>query len=47
MSAKTVVAVAAGAGRQTKQGAPVSRETKAMDDIEGATGERPEFHPYN
>jgi hypothetical protein len=24
----------------------VSRERKALDDIEGATGTRPTFHPY-
>ncbi|MFH1921037.1 MAG: hypothetical protein ABIP48_14300, partial [Planctomycetota bacterium] len=34
-------------GRQTKGGQPVSRERKALDDIEGATGTRPTFHPYN
>lgn len=33
-------------GRQTKGGQPVSRERKALDDIEGATGTRPTFHPY-
>ena len=34
-------------GRQTKGGAPVSRERKALDDIQRATGTRPKFHPYN
>jgi hypothetical protein len=34
-------------GRQTKGGIPVSREVKALDDIEGATGVRPQYHPYN
>jgi hypothetical protein len=34
-------------GRQTKSGPPVSRERKALDDIEGTTGTRPDFHPYN
>ena len=34
-------------GRQTQSGKPVSRERKSMDDIEGATGARPIFHPYN
>jgi hypothetical protein len=34
-------------GRQTKGGQPVSRERKALDDIKGATGTRPDFHPYN
>jgi len=34
-------------GRQTKGGAPVSREVKAMDDIQKATGIRPQFHPHN
>ena len=34
-------------GRQTAGGKAVSRERKAMDDIEGATKTRPEFHPYN
>ncbi len=34
-------------GKQNKNGTPVSRERKAMDDIEKATGTRPEFVPYN
>ena len=34
-------------GRQTQGGNPVSREVKALDDIENATGTRPTFHPYN
>lgn len=34
-------------GRQTGAGAPVAREVRAMDDIQKATGNRPEFHPYN
>ncbi|OCA77103.1 hypothetical protein BBI01_01175 [Chryseobacterium artocarpi] len=34
-------------GKQNKNGTPVSRERKALDDIEQATGTRPEFVPYN
>lgn len=34
-------------GKQNKNGTPVSRERKAMDDIEAVTGKRPEFRPYN
>ncbi|MGN6293479.1 MAG: DUF6443 domain-containing protein [Chitinophagaceae bacterium] len=34
-------------GKQNKNGTPVSREVKALDDIEKATGKRPEFWPYN
>ncbi len=34
-------------GRQTKGGQPVSREVRAMDDIEAVEGKRPIFHPYN
>ncbi|WP_115968427.1 DUF6443 domain-containing protein [Chryseobacterium pennae] len=34
-------------GKQTQKGKPISRERKALDDIEGATGVRPEFKPYN
>lgn len=34
-------------GRQTKAGEPVARERRALDDIERATGTRPEFLPYN
>jgi len=34
-------------GRQTKGGLPVSRERKALDDIQGASGTRPNYHPYN
>ncbi|HYO55968.1 hypothetical protein [Archangium sp.] len=33
-------------GRQTKDAQPVARERKALDDIQKATGDRPEFHPY-
>lgn len=33
-------------GRQTKDGQPVARERKALDDIQEATGDRPKFHPY-
>jgi hypothetical protein len=28
-------------------GTPVSREVRALDDIEKATGVRPFFEPYN
>jgi hypothetical protein len=34
-------------GRQTGAGNPVSREVRALDDIQKATNTRPEFHPYN
>jgi hypothetical protein len=34
-------------GRKTKGGRPVSREVKALDDIENVKGIRPKFHPYN
>ena len=34
-------------GRQNKDGTPVSRERRASDDIEAATGMRPNFYPYN
>ena len=34
-------------GRQNLNGSPVSREVQALDDIEGATGIRPSFVPYN
>jgi RHS repeat-associated protein len=34
-------------GKQTKTGNPVSREVKALDDIQGATEVRPIYHPYN
>ena len=34
-------------GKRNKRGDPVSRERKALDDIENATGERPDFVPYN
>jgi hypothetical protein len=33
-------------GRQRKDGQPVARERQALDDVQKATGERPEFHPY-
>lgn len=34
-------------GVQTKKGQPVAREREALDDIQNAKGQRPEFHPYN
>ena len=34
-------------GRQNLDGTPVAREVQALDDIEGATGIRPNFLPYN
>lgn len=34
-------------GRKNKRGDAVSRERRALDDIENATGNRPEFVPYN
>jgi hypothetical protein len=34
-------------GKQNKNGTPVSRERKALDDVEKATGIRPIFVPYN
>ena len=34
-------------GKQNKNGTPVSRERKALDDVEKATGKRPTFIPYN
>ena len=34
-------------GKQNKNGTPVSREKKAADDIQKATGKPVEFHPYN
>jgi len=34
-------------GRQTQEGLPVSRERKAIQDIGNATGQTPQFHPYN
>ena len=34
-------------GRQTQAGVPVARETRALDDIQGALGVRPNFRPYN
>jgi hypothetical protein len=34
-------------GRQNVNGTPVAREVQALDDIEGATGIRPTFLPYN
>ena len=34
-------------GKQNKNGTPVSREVKALDDIHNATGKRPDFVPYN
>jgi hypothetical protein len=34
-------------GRETQGGQPISREQRALDDIEGATGQRPKFTPYD
>lgn len=34
-------------GKQNKGGTPVSREVKAIKDIEKATGTKPDFKPYN
>ena len=34
-------------GKQNKNGTPVSREVKALDDIQKATKQRPVFIPYN
>ncbi|MRG93613.1 hypothetical protein [Polyangium spumosum] len=34
-------------GKQTKDGRPVSRERKPLDEVERASGLRPKFHPYN
>lgn len=34
-------------GLQNKNGEPVARERKVMDEVEKATGKRPIFHPYN
>ena len=34
-------------GRATSSGNPVPRETNALNDIQGATGQRPAFTPYN
>jgi hypothetical protein len=34
-------------GRQNLDGSPVVREVQALDDIEEATGIRPNFVPYN
>lgn len=34
-------------GKQNKNGTPVSRERKAIKDIEKATGKKVFFHPYN
>lgn len=34
-------------GKQNLDGTPVAREVGALDDIEGATGVRPTFVPYN
>jgi hypothetical protein len=34
-------------GRTNANGSPVSREVQAMDDIQGATGLRPQFIDYN
>jgi RHS repeat-associated protein len=34
-------------GRSTSSGSPVPREAEALNDIQGATGQRPAFTPYN
>jgi hypothetical protein len=34
-------------GKTNADGTPVTREVQAMDDIEGATGIRPQFIDYN
>jgi len=34
-------------GRQTRSGAPVAREARAIRDIEHATGQNVQFHAYN
>jgi RHS repeat-associated protein len=34
-------------GRTTKAGEPVARERRALDDIERATGKRPDYTPYD
>ena len=34
-------------GKQNKNGTPVARERRAIDDIHQATGKKPEFAPYN
>ncbi len=34
-------------GKQTKGGQPVSRERRAIDDIERAKKQKVEYHPYN
>jgi hypothetical protein len=34
-------------GKKNKNGTPVSRERKALDDVQNATGTRPKFVPYN
>jgi RHS repeat-associated protein len=34
-------------GRQTQAGNPVARETRALDDVQGATSTRPVFWNYN
>jgi hypothetical protein len=34
-------------GRSLKTGEPVARERRALDDIEGATGQRPGYTPYD
>ena len=34
-------------GKQNKNGTPVARERRAMDDIKKETENKPEFHPYN
>ena len=35
------------AGKQTQSGAPVARERRALDDIQNATDQRPQFDPTN
>jgi hypothetical protein len=34
-------------GLEDAQGRPITREGEALDDIEGATGKRPQFTPYH
>jgi RHS repeat-associated protein len=35
------------AGKQTQAGNPVARETRALNDVQNATGKRPQFDPTN
>jgi hypothetical protein len=34
-------------GKQNKNGTPVARERRAINDIKTATGKKPDFVPYN